>query len=225
LLSYEEITEVAREAVGMGFDKIRLTGGEPLVRSSVVDLVKMLSPIEGLEDLAMTTNGVLLDKFAVPLVKAGLHRVNISLDSVDPERYHEATQGDLTRVLAGIRAAKEAGFKKIKLNCVVDKSSDEEDARGVAAFAAEQGLEVRFIRRMNLAVGEYWPVEGGIGGRCEVCNRLRLSSDGQIRPCLFSDAGYGVRELGAREAILRAIKTKPESGKRCYTTSFRRIGG
>ena len=225
LLSYEEITDVAQTAVGLGFNKVRLTGGEPLVRSCVVDLVGMLSRIEGLEDLSMTTNGVLLDQYAVPLVKAGLHRVNISLDSMNPERYREATLGDVKRVLAGIQAAKGAGFKRIKLNCVVEKSSDEADARGVAAFAMEQGLEVRFIRRMNLAAGEFWAVDGGIGGRCELCNRLRLSSDGQIRPCLFSDEGFSVRELGTREAIMQAIETKPESGKRCHTTSFRRIGG
>lgn len=226
LLSYEEITDFARTAVDLGFNKIRLTGGEPLVRSNVVELVEMLSGIKGLEDLAMTTNGVLLEKYAEPLKNAGLQRVNVSLDSVNPDRYREYTQGgDVARVLVGIQAAKTVGLSPIKLNCVVEESSAETDAREVAAFAAEQEIEVRFIRKMNLSDGEFWAVDGGVGGRCEICDRLRLSSDGQVRPCLFSDVGFDVRELGAREAIIRAIEAKPESGRTCRTTSFRRIGG
>ncbi len=226
LLSYEEITDVARAAADLGFNKVRLTGGEPLVRSGIVDLVKMLSGIGGIDDLSMTTNGVLLEAYAAPLAEAGLGRVNISLDTVNPERYRELTfGGDLSRVLAGIRAAMQVGFNPIKLNCVVEKSSDETDAREVAAYALREGLEVRFIRNMNLEQGEFWVVQGGIGGNCELCNRLRLSSDGLVRPCLFSDVGFSVRELGARQAIIRAIDAKPESGEQCRTTTFRRIGG
>ncbi len=226
LLTYEEITEIARTAAGMGFNKFRLTGGEPLVRAEITRLVAMLARIEGVEDLAMTTNGVLLEAHAAPLAEAGLHRVNISLDSVDPERYREKTRGgDLKRVLAGIEAARAAGFKPIKLNCVVERSSRETDAQEVAAFARKERLEVRFIRHMNLAEGEFWIVEGGEGGNCVRCNRLRLSSEGLIRPCLFSDTGFNVRELGAREAILRAIHAKPESGRQCRTSTFSRIGG
>ncbi|UCC29959.1 MAG: radical SAM protein [Phycisphaerales bacterium] len=225
-LTFEEITEVARAAAGLGFDKIRLTGGEPLLRSNLVGLVAMLGRVRGLRDLSMTTNGLLLDKYALPLAEAGLHRVNISLDSVDPEVYREKTRGgDFKRAVKGIRAAQAAGFRRIKLNCVVEWSSEEPDAREVASFAERVGLEVRFIRRMNLAAGEFWVVDGGAGGDCARCNRLRLSCEGLVRPCLFSDVGFNVRELGARAALVQAIEAKPESGEQCVTSTFSQIGG
>ena len=226
LLTFEEIVVVAQAAVDLGMHKIRLTGGEPLLRSHVVDLVRMLAAIGGLNDLSMTTNGVLLPEYAAPLADAGLHRVNISVDAVDPRSYREKTRGgDLDLLMAGIQAARDAKFKCIKLNCVVERSSDEPDAREVADFAKQNGLGVRFIRRMDLANGEFWVVEGGAGGDCPRCNRLRLSCDGVVRPCLFSDVGFNVRELGVREAINRAIEEKPESGQRCHTTTFSGIGG
>lgn len=225
-LTFEEITEVARAAAGLGFDKIRLTGGEPLLRSNLVHLVAMLGRVRGLKDLSMTTNGLLLDRYALPLAEAGLHRVNISLDSVDPEVYREKTRGgDLSRAIKGIRAAQAAGFQRTKLNCVVEWSSEEPDAREVATFAEREGLEVRFIRRMNLATGEFWVVDGGAGGDCARCNRLRLSCEGLVRPCLFSDVGFSVRELGARAALMQAIEAKPESGEQCVTSTFSQIGG
>lgn len=226
LLSFEEIVDVARTAAGLGINKIRLTGGEPLLRSNIVELVRMLSRIERLNDLCMTTNGLLLDEYAMPLAKAGLHRVNISIDAINPGSYRETTRaGDVERVVAGIRAAQAARFKCIKLNCVVERSSQEPDAREVAAFARRNGLQVRFIRRMDLAKGQFWVVEGGAGGDCTRCNRLRLSSEGLVRPCLFSDVGFSVRELGARQALLRAVEGKPESGQQCFTGTFSRIGG
>lgn len=225
-LTFEEITEVARAAAGLGFDKIRLTGGEPLLRSNLVGLVAMLGRVRGLKDLSMTTNGLLLDKYALPLAEAGLHRVNVSLDSVDPEVYREKTRGgDLKRAIKGIRAAQAAGFRRIKLNCVVEWSSEESDAREVATFAEREDLEVRFIRRMNLATGEFWVVNGGAGGDCARCNRLRLSCEGLVRPCLFSDVGFRVRELGAGAALVQAIEAKPESGEQCVTSTFSQIGG
>jgi cyclic pyranopterin phosphate synthase len=226
LLTYEEIADFARTAAGLGFKKIRLTGGEPLLRSDIISLVAMLRQLEGVEELCLTTNGVLLKKYSAPLFAAGLDRINVSLDTLDPERYHEKTGGgDLQRILDGLRAARKVGFDRIKLNCVVDRSIDEPDAKSVAAFGMKNGMPVRFIRQMNLARGEFWAVKGGKGGQCESCNRLRLSCDGQVRPCLFSNVGYSVRELGAREAIKRAVEHKPESGKTCSTTTFRRIGG
>jgi len=226
LLSYEEITEVAGEAVALGFDKVRLTGGEPLVRRGVVELVAMLADLDGIADLAMTTNGVLLGEYAGPLKWAGLLRVNVSLDTLNPRRYEELTGGgDLTRVVAGIEAARAAGLTPIKLNCVVEGSTDEPDAQSVRRFARVNGLEVRFIRRMDLTSGRFWVVEGGSGGDCRACNRLRLSSDGLIRPCLFSDLGFSVRRLGARQALELAIDAKPESGEAWFESTFSRIGG
>jgi len=226
LLSFEEIVDVVRTGAELGINKVRLTGGEPLMRADILDLVAMLAKIRGIEDLSMTTNGMLLEQYAVDLAGAGLHRLNISIDAVDPGSHRERTRGgDVQRVKAGIRAARAAGFERIKLNCVVEESSNEPDALEVAAFAEETGCEARFIRRMELTAGQFWVVEGGSGGDCPRCDRLRLSPDGMIRPCLFSDVAFSVRELGVKEALLRAVETKPESGEQCHTTTFSRIGG
>ena len=226
ILSFEEIVEVARAAVGMGITKVRVTGGEPLVRRRIEVLVKMLADLRGVGDLSMTTNGTLLAEHAQALVNAGLHRVNVSLDAIDPEHYSKITRGgDIRRVLAGIEAAKDAGLKPIKLNCVVKESSAEPDAREVARFGRDNGLEVRFIRQMEFAAGVFSVVEGGLGGDCERCNRLRLSSDGLVRPCLFSEIGFSVRDLGPKRALEQAASHKPESGLPCSQNLMSRIGG
>lgn len=227
VLSAGEIQEVVRSAAAMGFRKVRLTGGEPLLRRDVVEIVALLAAVPGVEDLAMTTNGILLESLAAPLARAGLQRVNVSLDSLDAARYERITRGgDLVRVLRGLDAARAAGLWPIKLNCVVARSSVEPDARSVAKFGREHGFEARFIRRMNLARGEFWPVEGGGGGGdCPRCNRLRLTCDGQVKPCLFSDLAFGVRELGAGEALRQAVLHKPESGRTCVEDAFCTVGG
>jgi cyclic pyranopterin phosphate synthase len=205
--------------------KVRITGGEPLVRRRIVGLVKKIAHIGGIEDFGMTTNAIALPEFAQPLFDAGLHRLNVSLDTVDPHRYRELTRcGELHDAVNGIDAAIAAGFNPIKLNCVIEESSNEPDARSVAAFGATRGLPVRFIRKMNLATGEFWQVEGGEGGRCSTCSRLRLSSDGKLYPCLFSDLSYDVRELGIEQAIHLALEGKPQSGQRA-TREFSTLGG
>lgn len=226
IMSYEEIVEVVQVAVALGFRKFRLTGGEPLVRRGIVSLVSMLSEAAGGNDLAMTTNGVLLADFAEPLKKAGLRRVNISLDTLDPLLFKKMTRGgDLNRVLEGVSAAESAGLTPIKLNCVVKQSSSEPDARAVAEFGESRGYIVRFIRRMNIRAGEFSVLEGGTAGDCALCNRLRLSSDGYIRPCLFNDVTFNVRELGARDAILQAVAAKPESGSFSLNNKMYNVGG
>ncbi len=226
ILSLEEIRDITEIAVGMGIDKVRLTGGEPLVRRNIVYLVEMLARIEGIKDLAMTTNGILLDQFAAPLKKAGLHRLNVSLDTLDTERYRKTTRcGNVADVLRGLAAAKAAGFSKIKLNCVIHEKTDEPDAQAVTAFGKENGFEVRFIRRMDMRNGTFWTVEGGDGGNCPNCNRLRLTSKGDIYPCLFNDIHYSVKELGAEAAMRAAVEHKPESGHRSETNTFYKIGG
>lgn len=226
VLRFEEIVAVARTAVDMGVRKIRLTGGEPLVRRRLDDLVAMLAAIAGLEDLAMTTNGLLLAEHADRLAAAGLRRVNVSLDAIDPARYAAVTRGGhVAQALAGIAAARRAGLNPVKINCVVRSSSDEPDAREVAQFAAAEGLEARFIRQMDLATGRFTIVQGGSGGDCPRCNRLRLSSDGLVRPCLFSDLGFSVRQLGAAEALRRAVAEKPEAGTCCTGQRMYVIGG
>jgi cyclic pyranopterin phosphate synthase len=226
ILSYEEIAEVARTAAAMGVTKIRLTGGEPLVRRDLTRLVKMLAAIDGIRDLAMTTNGILLSRHARSLAAAGLQRVNVSLDATSPDRFREITRGgDVRQVLAGIEAAREAGLTPIRLNCVVESDSSEPDAQDVAALAEGAGLEVRFIRRMGLGEGAFTIVEGGSGGDCPRCNRLRLTSDGWIRPCLFSNLSFSVRELGAAKALALAIARKPRAGSACTDLGMHAIGG
>jgi cyclic pyranopterin phosphate synthase len=225
ILSFEEISAVTRQAVALGVDKVRLTGGEPLVRRDILTLVHMLGQIEGIQDYAMTTNGILLPEYASDLKAAGIQRLNISLDTLDPARYRAITRnGQVEHVIAGIDAALQVGFQKIKLNCVIEQSPDETDAQAVAAFGTERGLEVRFIRQMDMAQGRFWRVIGGDGGHCVSCNRLRLSSDGKIFPCLFSDQSYDVRKLGVEDALRLAVAEKPESGHKS-SNRFYRIGG
>ena len=226
LLSFEQIADVVNAAVGMGVRKVRITGGEPLLRRGVEVLISMLARISGIKDLAMSTNGILLAENAGALADAGLHRVNVSLDSIDAGRYRIITGGgDLRRVLAGIEAARNAGLEPIKLNCVFVNSSDEPDALGVARFARENGLEARFIQQMDFSSGKFAVVEGGSGGDCRRCDRLRLSCDGQVRPCLFSDMSFSVRELGVTKALEEAIRGKPETGASCSQSWIRVTGG
>lgn len=226
LLSFEEIAGVVRTAVQLGIDKIRLTGGEPLVRKGITDLVAMIASISGIKDLGMTTNGILLAKFAAMLKAAGLHRVNISLDTLDRDKYRIITRGgDIRFVLEGISAAKQAGLYPVKINCVVSRTSDEEDALKLKEYAAKEQLQIRFIKRMDLETGVFSVVEGGEGGNCKICNRLRLSANGMIKPCLFSDVEFPVRDLGAEKALLSALDAKPDKG--CYSikNKFYNIGG
>ena len=213
LLSFKEIVALTRQAVGFGIDKVRLTGGEPLMRWGIVRFVGMLSEIPGLRDFAMTSNGILLSGLARDLRRAGLGRLNISLDTLDPKRFRDLSGGgELRKVLAGIDAALAAGFETIKLNCVVEFSPDETDAKQVAAFGRERGLEVRFIRRMDLRRGRFWPVYGGEGGHCHRCNRLRVACDGRVFPCLFSDQSFSIRRYGIDGALRLAVAHKPATG-------------
>ncbi len=225
ILSFEEIYEFANYAVSQGIDKIRLTGGEPLVRRDIISLVVMIAKIKGLKDFAMTTNGSFLEKYAQPLKDAGLHRINISLDTINPLKFKEITRcGELKHVLKGIETAIKVGLNPVKLNCVIRNSADEQDAKEVAEFAKNHGCELRYIRRMDIAKGEFWKVMGGDGGHCEICNRIRLSSDGKIYPCLFCDDSFSIRELGNEKAFELAINGKPISGHKGQN-KFYSIGG
>jgi GTP 3',8-cyclase len=226
ILSFEEILEVIREAIQLGITKIRITGGEPLVRKGVTGLVSMIARTEGITDFGMTTNGVLLEDFAEDLAIAGLHRINISLDTINPEKYRRITRGgDVGKVFAGISAAKKAGISPIKINCVVKHSSMEPDAVEVREFCRKNDLEVRFIHEMNLESGCFSLVEGGDGGNCKNCNRLRLTANGKIRPCLFNNIEYSIHTEGIRNALLQAINAKPEKGTVNDHDRFHSIGG
>ncbi len=266
ILRYEEIELIVRAAASLGISKVRLTGGEPLVRLGFVELVRMLARIPGIDDLAMTTNGTLLARHAAELAEAGLKRVNVSLDTLKPERFRQITrQGDLVTVFEGIAAAREAGLVPLKVNTVVVRGLNDDEVVDFARLTLEDDWHVRFIelmplgantawagdgyvsidevrRRIEDAVGELMPAKVGIGNGparyyrlpgalgtigfispisehfCYQCNRLRLTADGRLRPCLLSDyeidlrtplrQGVGLTEV--RELLIRSIGAKPE---------------
>ncbi len=226
ILSFDEIVDTVKYGVDHGINKVRITGGEPLVRKDAVKLVEMIGRINGITDLAMTTNGTLLPQYARALADAGLMRVNISLDSLNEANFRKITRtGELKQVLQGIEAAQKAGLKPIKLNCVIQKSVDEPDAVEVAEYARSLRIEVRFIRQMNLKTGEFYPVHGGTGGECAICNRLRLTADGFLKPCLFGDIKFNIRELGIEKAYQLALNKKPAKGITNNENGFYNIGG
>jgi GTP 3',8-cyclase len=226
ILSFDEIVGFTRVAVSQGVTKVRITGGEPLVRKGIVTMVRMIAELEGIEDLSMTTNGVLLKQFAHDLKVAGLHRVNVSLDTIDPVEFAAITRtGNIADVIEGIFEAKSAGLLPVKINCVIKESKEEASAQAVTKFCAENGLEIRYIPQMDLVNGHFSTVSGGTGGNCELCNRLRLTASGKLKPCLFSDMELDVRKLGYNEALRLAVELKPECGTSNNTGSFYNIGG
>jgi cyclic pyranopterin phosphate synthase len=247
ILSYEEIAQVVASAAQHGIREVRLTGGEPLVRKDLSDLVRLLSLIPGIKSLSLSTNGLLLASQAAELKQAGLDRVNVSLDTLDAEKFRRITRGGaLQNVLDGIRTAEEAGLTPIKINVVAMRGVNEDELIRLAELALSHPWQVRFIelmplveqpRRVDQGLGSsprhsYLPIAGvkhrlqplhlqpaesdgngpaklfripGAPGRvgfispisehfCETCNRLRLTADGCLRPCLLSDTEVPIRE-------------------------------
>ncbi len=226
ILTFSEMAEVVRVGAAMGLKKIRLTGGEPLVRKDLPVLVKMIAEVDGIEEIALTTNGVFLPKLAKPLKEAGLNRVNISLDTLNPEKFRKITRGgNVVDVLKGIDAATDAGLLPVKINFVRIPGENGEDEKAVREFCEQKNLQLRFIRQMNLKTGEFDAVEGGYGGICEICNRLRLTADGYIVPCLHSGLRFNIREHGIEEAFRKAVEFKPEKGTGTESHEFSNIGG
>jgi GTP 3',8-cyclase len=226
ILSFDEIAGFTEVAASKGVTKVRITGGEPLVRKGVTTLISMISEIKGIEDLAMTTNGTLLKQYSQELRAAGLKRVNISLDTIDPEKFKTVTRtGDISNVFEGINAAKSAGLNPVKINCVIKDSKEEDDVMEVTSYCKDNDLEIRYIRQMDLVRGHFSVVDGGTGGDCSLCNRLRLTSNGKLKPCLFSNIEFDIRELGFEKAIELAAELKPECGSKNETGTFYNIGG
>ncbi len=226
ILTFEEIVEIVKVCTELGINKVRITGGEPLVQKGIVKLVKTISKIKGVEDLSMTTNGILLEKYAGSLAKAGLKRINVSLDTIDPVKFKEITGKDaLDQVFKGILAAKKTGLYPIKINCVLLKKQEYEYAEEVKKYAEKKGFPIRFIHQMDLRNGDFSLIEGGDGGNCKACNRIRLTANGIIKPCLFSDIGYDVRKLGIKRAIDMAVGNKPKTGTYNKSEEFYSIGG
>lgn len=274
ILRIEDIERLVKVAAGIGIKSIRLTGGEPLVRKGVVDLVDAITDIDGIENVSMTTNGVLLPAMAEDLKRAGLSRVNISLDTLDPEQFKYVTRvGKLEDTLAGIDAALETGFDPVKVNAVTVKSLDQ-DFLAFAKLSMDRPLHVRFIEYMPVGdssengtgwgkedvipseelfsiINERAAAEGlpplesaaadplgwgparyfefpGAKGTvgfisplsrhfCSACNRLRMTADGKIRPCLFSDTEYDAKEAlrsgtdeQVRAVLMEALGAKPD---------------
>ncbi|MCC6623192.1 MAG: GTP 3',8-cyclase MoaA [Deltaproteobacteria bacterium] len=160
VLSYEEIVRLVGVFVSLGINRVRITGGEPLLRRDLVELVRAIAATPGVEDLALSTNGYALETMARPLADAGLSRVNVSIDSLDPERFAAITRtGELPRVLAGIEAARAAGMAPVKLNVVVLRGKNDDELTGLVRFAAERGHLVRFIEYMPIGVDGFWSDE------------------------------------------------------------------
>lgn len=256
ILRYEEITKVLRAAVHAGVRKVRITGGEPLVRKNISRLIKMIKSIEGIRQLSLTTNGMLLERYAEELADSGLDRVNISLDSLKPERYRKITRGgDLKAVLRGIEAAERSGLTPIKINMVPIRGLNDDEIGEFAKMTLTLPYQVRFIEFMPFVKEDLWNREkfipaGEIQSRieqigvlipekmkkagpaqyfkyegaagvigfispisnhfCNECNRLRLTADGKLRPCLFSeteiDLKPALRSNGSDEEIGRLIE-------------------
>ncbi len=256
-LTSEEFFRIAKVCVGLGVNRIRLTGGEPLLRKDIVEIVRRLSTLDGLKELTMTSNGQMLAEQAEGLKQAGLTRINISIDSLDPQKYHKITGGDLNAVLAGIEAAVKAELLPVKLNMVLIKGINDQEVDDLIALAKDQPIDVRIIELMPMAeLGQdsslvvnnsdliaarpnLKPVEPrytgqpstdfmieGYRGRigfispvshrfCSACNRVRVMSDGMLRPCLGNNLEISLKEaLQAgddilQETIRNAIFNKP----------------
>ena len=265
VLRYEEILRIVRVFAKEGISKVRLTGGEPLVRKGIVDFIASLSRIEEIRDLSLTTNGILLRELARDLKRAGLRRVNISLDSLRRDRFLQITRkDDYERVWAGIVEALSAGLTPIKINMVAIRGVNDDEIEDFARLTRHLPLTVRYIEYMPSGNGDVWAeshivttpeiqrrletlgelipiasetwdgpatrfrLEGAIGEIgfigavsnhfCSECNRLRLTPDGKIRTCLFSDDEVDLREIlrnggtdeELKQRLLAAIHVKPE---------------
>ena len=226
LLRFEQIVEIAQGAVELGFNKIRLTGGEPLVRRGIVGLVEMLHAVEGVEFLAMTSNGILLPEFAEPLRSAGLDALNISLDTLDPDQYSKITRcGSLQSALDGIEAARQAGFEKIKINMVVSDDTGPEEIAGMEHYCRDKSLILQKIHQYSLTEVKTDNHNYDRPPRCGGCDRLRLTSDGYFKPCLHSDREIKVNFNDIRASIIEAVQVKPMRGDVCSGRAMISIGG
>jgi len=283
ILRFEEIHRIVGLFAECGINKVRLTGGEPLVRKNIVALVKKLAATAGIEELALTTNGVFLEQMAGELKAAGLRRVNISVDSVERENYKRITGFDfLEKVTKGIYKAIEVGLTPVKINTVVLRGINEQDVAALAQLSVEMPIAVRFIeycptdkntaangffvpnsRVRSIIEHNFGPLSaaittdnngpalyfriknsagaiGFISGRttvfCQSCNRLRLTSDGKVRPCLYSAHHYDIKELirnGADDERILALLERIIAEKHRYTKlnspagqfSMRNVGG
>ncbi len=209
LLTFEEIVRFVRILLPTGVNKVRLTGGEPLVRRDLPELVRMLAAIPGLEDIGLTTNGLLLAPLARALRDAGLKRINVSLDTLDPGRFETLTRRPgVEQVIAGILAAKEAGFHPVKLNAVAIKGLTDQDVVPLAGFAREHGLEIRFIEYMPLDAQNGWE-RGKVLFASEILESLQAAY-GPLLPAEDQDprapaSDYDYADGGGRVGLIASV--------------------
>ena len=255
MLTHEEMVLAVRAAASLGITKLRITGGEPLIKPDIVSLCQELSQIDGIRELCLTTNGTLLPKLAAPLREAGVDRLNISLDTLDKEKYRRITRrGDLSEALRGIETALREGFRKIKINAVLIGGFNDDEIPALAELTRRYPLDVRFIELMPMYdSGDFGPeafipytvvterlpelepaaADGGVaklyrlpGAQgniglispvsahfCAACNRIRITADGKIKPCLHSSEEISIKGMDLEEmeqTIRRAILEKPQ---------------
>ena len=255
MLTHEEMVLAVRAAASLGITKLRITGGEPLIKPDIVSLCQELSQIDGIRELCLTTNGTLLPNLAAPLREAGVDRLNISLDTLDKEKYRRITRrGDLSEALRGIETALCEGFRKIKINAVLIGGFNDDEIPALAELTRRYPLDVRFIELMPMYdSGDFGPeafipytvvterlpelepaaADGGVaklyrlpGAQgniglispdsahfCAACNRIRITADGKIKPCLHSSEEISIKGMDLEEmeqAIRRAILEKPQ---------------
>jgi cyclic pyranopterin phosphate synthase len=225
MLSLERMALVAQAAARLGFYKVRITGGEPLVRKGVVDFVSMLAAIPGIKTIGMTTNGTLLEPVAAELKARGLSSVNVSLDTMDEERYTLLTRGGrLADALAGVEAARRAGLP-VKLNAVVGEGDDPAELRAVEAYATAVGATVQTIRRYRLDEPKADDERYARPAPCALCDRIRLLATGELKPCLHGDASVPVDFNDIEASIRRCVGLKPACGQAASEHLVSAIGG
>ncbi len=270
--SVEELVEISRAAVDCGVRKVRLTGGEPLVRRGILEICRGIAAIPGVEELCLTTNGLSLPQLAGPLKEAGVSRLNISLDTLRPDRYAYITRvGRLEEAFRGLKAAAEAGFTGTKLNVVLMKGFNDDEIPDFLDLSCRYPVEVRFIELMPIGEGrnaQFLPAEAVLesnpylrplegsgvarryrspGGRgtvgliepmshrfCGECDRIRVTADGKLKPCLHSDQEIPLRGLHGeelRQAMRDGVAAKPqrhhmnETGRSEAGRNMHQIGG
>ena len=255
MMTVEETFMAIKAAAELGINKIRITGGEPLVKRGIVNLCREVAEIQGIDEVCITTNGILLTQMAEDLKTAGVDRLNISLDTLDPEKFHYITRvGQLQDVLDGMEAAEKAGFENTKINCVLMGGFNDDEIEDFVDLTREKPIEVRFIELMPIGggigfdkqqfvsceevlkrvpelvsmetedgVAKMYRIPGAPGKVglirpiscefCEGCNKIRLTADGKIKPCLHSDQEIplkGLMQDEMTETLRKAILDKPE---------------
>ena len=228
MLHYEQIAAIVKEAATLGISKVKITGGEPLVRKNIEALIEQIAALPEITDLGMTTNASLLTaEKARTLKKAGLMRMNISLDTVDPERFRTITRGaEISSVLNGIDNALAAGFSPVKVNMVVMNDTTEADMAAMKHYCHSKGLLLQTIAHFSLDRRDaHLSHTTDRPPPCHKCNRLRLTADGYLKPCLFTDKEIKVAMNDIRGSLLSAIAIKPERGHSCNNRSMSQIGG